>query len=201
MAQYQYSLVDVQYVKQNPEEFIIPDCLDACRILWEKGIDTTQCSNFEDKNCRWIEIDVACLSKENYNYLYNMINSKVEGFSLGGMTHYPRIYVNKTGMEANLRLCELANSLLLQDTKQFITVEEYLDSYKRRNGEYTTLPTGVVQRQYNPMLINATLADALEANNDWNLYIESEGRIYNNEDALNHHLDYLEKLQKIGKKM
>ena len=82
MAQYQYSLVDVQYVKQNPEEFIIPDCLDACKILWEKGIDTTQCSNFEDKNCRWIEIDVACLSKENYNYLYNMINSKVDFGSL-----------------------------------------------------------------------------------------------------------------------
>ena len=66
MPRYQYGLVNIEYVKEEPEEYIIPDCIDACRLLWDKGINTAQCSNLEDKNYRWIEIDARGLSDEKY---------------------------------------------------------------------------------------------------------------------------------------
>ena len=35
---YQYSYVDLPYVVNNPEEYIIAGCLDACSELWDKNI-------------------------------------------------------------------------------------------------------------------------------------------------------------------
>lgn len=193
MVKYEYSLVDLKYVKENPEEYIIPDCLEACKILWDKGIRTAQCSNLEDLDSRWIEIDTVGLSQENSTILYNNINAHVEGFYIGGMTHNPRISVNGTGEEASKRLCELANMLSLQDTCDFVSSDDYLDSYKRTDGEYIVLPTGVIQRDYNPLYSIATIADALNANDAWDLYVEEEGRVYDSAEALQAHIDYLNK--------
>lgn len=36
MTKYQYELVDVKYVKENLEEYIIPDCLDACKLSLDR---------------------------------------------------------------------------------------------------------------------------------------------------------------------
>lgn len=196
MPKYQYSLVDIKYVKENPEEYIIPDCIDACRILWSKNISTIQCSNLDDLNYRWIEIDSVGLSEENKKILYDKINSKEDGFSLGGLTHNPRIYVGDVGVEANRRLCSLAEMLLLQDTIDFSTVEEYLDDFKRTDGEHIILPTGEIIRNYNPQFEDATLKDALDANDAWILFIMEEGRVYYNRDALDTHINYLNQLNK-----
>ena len=40
---YQYSEVDMAYVYRNPEEFIIPENLAACKLLWNKNIFTKMC--------------------------------------------------------------------------------------------------------------------------------------------------------------
>ena len=192
-TRYQYGLTPTMLVKENPEEYIIPDCLEACRILWEKGIDTTQCSNYEDHNYRFIEIDIATLSKENSSFFYEHYNNGEAGFSIGGMTHNPRIHVDCEGEEAKTRLCELAQMFSLQDTNEYWTVEDYLDSYRRTNGKYIVLEDGNVQRDINPEYANATLADALDARDEWELYVEEEGRIYSSREALEKHHEYLER--------
>lgn len=196
MPKYQYGLVNVKFVKENPEEYIISDCIDACKILWNKGIDTVQCSNFEDINYRWIEIDTLSLSDENKKMIYDLINENVEGFAVGGMTHNPRLYVRSEGFEASETLCQLASMFVLQDTMKYSTIEEYLDDYKRKDGEYKILDTGILIRDYNPKLVSATLEDALTSNDEWNLYIEEEGRIYHDVDALESHLKYIEQMKK-----
>lgn len=201
MAQYQYFPTPVKFVRENPKEYIIPDCLAACKILWDKGIVTTQCSNYEDANCRWILIDSRCLSVENRKRLYDGINSRTYGFGIVEDNHNPVLRVECIGKQAQIDLCKLAESLSLQDIMEFKTVEEYLDLYKRTDGEWIVLPTGDIQPQYNSSLVNASLADALTANDDWKLYIERERRIYNNKDALNHHLDYLAKIERTSKKI
>lgn len=122
-------------------------------------------------NYRWIEIDTIGLSDENKKIIYDLINKNVDGFSIGGMSHNPRLFVHNTGLIASETLCNLTNVLQLQDTKQFSTTEEYLDNYKRKDGEYMILDTGVLNRDYNPDLISATLQDALTFYNDWDLYI------------------------------
>ena len=196
MPKYQYGLVNVEFVKENPEEYIIPDCIDACKILWDKGIDTVQCSNLEDINYRWIEIDTLGLSVENKTIIYDLINANKEGFAVGGMTHNPRLFVHCEGFEASEKLCQLASVFVLQDTIKYSNIEEYLDDYKRKDGEYKILDTGILIRDYNPKLVSATLEDALASNEDWDLYIEEEGRIYHSVAALESHLKYLEQTKK-----
>ena len=200
MPRYQYGLVNIEYVKEDPEEYIIPDCIDACRLLWDKGINTAQCSNLEDKNYRWIEIDTRGLSDENIKIIYDLINAKADGFSVGGMTHNPRLFVHCEGAEASKALCQLASVFVLQDTMDYSTIEEYLDNYKRSGGEYMILDTGVIIRDYNPRLVSATLADALTFNDEWKLYVEEEGRIYHSVAALEAHMNYVKQLNKANER-
>ena len=46
-AQYQYEYVELEEVIANPEEFIIPQCIPACKSVWEKNIETYMVSNNE----------------------------------------------------------------------------------------------------------------------------------------------------------
>lgn len=59
---YGYSEVDMQFVYRNPEEFIIPENLEACKLLWSKNIFTKMCNNY-DNEFSWITFN--CLSPEN----------------------------------------------------------------------------------------------------------------------------------------
>ena len=200
MPQYKYRPVDMKYVRENPEEYIIPECLDACKILWDKGIDTVQCSNYDDLDYRYIDLDQNHLSKENKRLLEELINSGTEGFSIGGLIGTPRLYVYALGDVARAELCGLANVLRLQDTFDFYTVDEYLSMYKSKGGKYTILPTGEALVEENPEHANATIEEALTELDDWDLYVESEQRVYKSKYALEHHMKYLKSLEK-GRKM
>lgn len=190
MPKYQASLTDVNIVMENPEIYIIPECLEACKILWNKGIDTTQCSNYEN-NTYWIEINPSCLSENNRKYCYERANNKNDQyFGISYMTHNPCIIVPKVANAKEI-LCELANSFELQDTVNYLNADEYLDGYKRTDGQYIVLPGGNVQRNYNPLYLNATIEEAIKTRGDEDLYIKEEGRIYKNQHALNVHRNYL----------
>ena len=70
-TRYQYKPTLIEYVMEHPEEYIIPECIDCCELLWSKGIDTFQCGNYDDpiENGFWIEIDTSSLSKDNKHIL------------------------------------------------------------------------------------------------------------------------------------
>lgn len=198
ISKYEYPPTNINFVKENPEEYIIPDCLEACKILWGKGIITNQCSNYDD-TFRYIEINSLTLSDENKKIIYDMVNSGELGFMIGNglihpQDHEPRIYTEKVGVEASEELCRMADILKLQDTKEFMTSDAYLDDFKRRGGEYTYDSYGNVYREYNPAYVNATLEDALTVNEDWDLFIAEEGKIYFTKEALEYHYEYLKKL-------
>lgn len=59
---YQYSAVDMKFVMENPEEYVIPEVLEACKLLWSKNIFTVMCNNYENDHS-WITINT--LSEEN----------------------------------------------------------------------------------------------------------------------------------------
>ncbi len=59
---YQYSQIDVAQVMKNPTEFIIPENLEACKLLWSKNIFTKMCNNYDNRNS-WITINT--FSPEN----------------------------------------------------------------------------------------------------------------------------------------
>ena len=75
MEKYEFPPVDIDYVLDNPELYIIPECLEICKIFWAKGIDTTQCSNYNkisEGKTYWVEIDMRTLSDENRKKVYDM---------------------------------------------------------------------------------------------------------------------------------
>ena len=49
-TRYQYPYVELEEVMANPTEYIIPQCLPACRSLWSKNIETFMVSNNDDND-------------------------------------------------------------------------------------------------------------------------------------------------------
>ena len=66
---YQYSAVDMKLVMSNPEEFIIRENLEACKLLWSKNIFTKMTNNYEN-DYSWITLNT--LSPENQEIFDSM---------------------------------------------------------------------------------------------------------------------------------
>lgn len=201
---YEYMPTPTEYVMETPEKFIIPECLDCCKLLWSKGIDTYQCGNYDDpvENGFWIDIDSNTLSHENWDILQSLaLNDKRVYFNEGLQgQHCFRIWVERKNIkEASNELCNLANNLVLQDTIHYITSDDLLDKYKREGGEYHICENGNIYCDINPERINATLDDALNSIN-MELYIKEENRLYLNKHALNVHLNYLKQQHEIKRR-
>ena len=108
MEKYIFSSVPMEYVLENPELYIIPELLGLCQILWNNGIDTVQCSNYEERETTyWIEIDERTLSDENRKYVYKMLDNKHPNFGEDIRFHHPVITVDRT-KEGLLLLEQLA---------------------------------------------------------------------------------------------
>ena len=45
---YEYTYVPTYMVAENMEEYIIPECQEACRSFWNKNIMTFMCSNYNE---------------------------------------------------------------------------------------------------------------------------------------------------------
>ena len=80
---YQYSAIDMQVVMNNPEEFIIPENLEACKLLWSKNIFTKMNNNY-DNDYSWITINT--FSPENQELFSSLAsNDKRFGLTYGGI--------------------------------------------------------------------------------------------------------------------
>ena len=75
---YQYSAVDMKTVMSNPEEFIIPENLEACKLLWSKNIFTKMNNNY-DNDYSWITI--SRFSPENQQ-LFDALSAYDNRFGL-----------------------------------------------------------------------------------------------------------------------
>ena len=114
---YQYKPTSTEYVMEYPEQFIIPECIECCKLLWSKGIDTYQCGNYEDpiENGFWIEIDTSSLSDENKQLLNEISIGDSRVFFNEGLQGQHN-YIIRVGRinnpNASKELCDIANNLL-----------------------------------------------------------------------------------------
>lgn len=193
---YNYQPTAVEFVMEKPEQYIIPECIDCCKLLWSKGIDTRQCGNYDDaiENGFWVEIEYDSLADKNKELLREMSNNDDRVSFCEGLqrTHNYVIRVKREdNPNASKELCDIANHLLLQDTIHYVTNENLLNHYKKIGGEWKLQKDGVAYCEINPERQNATLADALMTIEHPELYIPEEGRLYDNQHALNVHMNYL----------
>ena len=194
---YEYRATDVESVIQNAEEYIIPECLEACKTLWGKNIETVMCSNYNDNTDLYIDLlDGDGLSDENRDIF---INNEENGFTLGEEHDFPRISVPGQTPESALKLQELADKLHIQDVRncRYKSSKQFLEDYKYgdmpEEYEYEAGGQGyvIVNRQYDPERVNATLQDALERTGKSGLYVPSEDRVYESQMFLDWHNRYL----------
>ena len=197
MEKYEFQSCPIEDVIANPDLYIIPECLDICKIFWSKGIDTTQCSNYNkisEGNTYWVEIDMRTLSDENSKKVYNMFDTNYPNISEDMITHNPRFKASRDEKGIEL-LKEIADSFSIQDTKNYKKKKKILEEYKRHGGELYIDDYGYIHSDFNPERSNATLDDALKEL-DLTYYDEQEGRLYYSERDYNVHQNYMRELKK-----
>lgn len=189
VARYNYGLVDLEYVVEQPEEYIIPECLPACKDLWGKNIDTVQCSNYGDKK---LYIELGLLSDENKAILRELIEHNAVGYSFNGVNLVGGRNENRIEAKTPEELYELARAFVMQDVQEgegFASVEDFLKEF--RTSEELDKYGNVIELLDGQGYPNATLERALIALRKEHLYIPDEGRVYKNDFYLQKHNNYL----------
>ena len=193
MAKYQYSYVELPYVIENPEEYIIPECLEACKSLWNKNIETFMCSNDDDNN---LYILVMNLSDKNLETMKRLVEENKNYFYSSYRNCYGIKVEDKSRNQVE-KLNFLTEVFSMQDTKRYVSGEDFLSNYKTTGGEvYIDDEDYSIRYRENPKLKNATLEEAIKETGKENLYIASENRVYSNELFLKWHKRYIDSLIK-----
>lgn len=218
---YQYSVVDMKLVMSNPEEFIIPENLEACKLLWSKNIFTKMCNNY-DNEYSWITINE--FSPENQELFQSLcLGDKRFGLTWGGIGFKVPI-VPGPGNDAFSAFRELIELFPMQDVQKdgCMTTEEfmiyYTDCYRMEyTPEYKELtskmmsPDGDVLlynrefeqfmsyngirrrvRVFDPSKMVKTLEEYIQDSIFAGLYDPDNGMIYYNEMYYQAHLRYKE---------
>lgn len=188
-TQYNHEPDDTLKVLKNPEEYIIPEELPACKMLWDRGIETYMCGNYDDEEHqgRWIGIKWSDLTEENKRIFDDLIK-KDNRYSFG---HWYKITV-PFGKNAAKELCSLVDPLQYQDTKRYVSGADFLDSYKKQDGEFYFDDDGSLHHNYNPELANATLEEALINTGKKSLYDPILDRVYEDKVFMDWHNNYIE---------
>ena len=189
-GRYQYPYVELEDVMANPEEYIIPQCLPACRALWDKNIETFMVSNNDDED---LYVLLTHVSDENMA-IFNQMKQQDPRFVFDGYRNTIGIAVKGNNDSSMHELQGLTEVFRIQDTLRFQTAEDFLESYKHTGGEMTIADDGTIHRNINPALANITLQEALEKSGKSGLYIAEEGRVYESIMYLNWHKKYEQSL-------
>jgi len=190
-TKYNYSYVELEEVISNPEEYIIPQCLPTCKTLWDKNIETFMVSNNEDK---YLYVLLANVSEQNEAKMEQLLQNDKRFFFDDYRSAYG-IKVDGFDEDAMRALLSLTQVFEMQDTKRFMDIETYLNSFKRTGGELYFERDGTIHSKVNPKLADVSLLDALKLEGKESLYIEEEGRIYESPMYLSWHNRYKKYLE------
>lgn len=75
---FMYTAVPTHIVAENIDEYIIPECQEACRALWDKNLFTFMCSNRDEGDRKYILL--GQLSKENEEIFKQLMESDPEHY-------------------------------------------------------------------------------------------------------------------------
>lgn len=194
---YEYGYVDLPIVVKNPEEYIIPGCLGACRSLWDKNIETFMVSNLQDDHLYVLLME---LSENNLHRFQELMKVDSRYFYTPYRSAYG-IQVLGTDAQAQETLIELTNVFEMQDVMPFRyqTKDEFLKEYKTQGGEYDFDSNLHMVRLENPELANVTFEEALEKSGKQDLYVPEEGRVYVDALFLSWHQRYINSAKNVQK--
>ena len=100
-TRYNYQYVPWHIVEENPDEYSIPECQNACKALWNNNIGTFMCSNLNELDGTKY-VDINSLSKKNIELIEQLIKDGVPGYSYDSYRNAYRIYANGEGEEVRI---------------------------------------------------------------------------------------------------
>lgn len=222
---YQYSVVDMKLVMSNPEEFIIPENLEACKLLWSKNIFTKMTNNY-DNDYSWITIQE--FSPENHELFQSLCSvDKRFGLTWGGIGFkipivpgegndtfeafkelidlFPVQDVQKDGcMTAEDFLIYYAGCYRMDYTPEYLELTAKMMSpdgdvllYNREFEQYMSM-NGIRRRirVFDPSRMKKSLEEYIADSVFAGLYDPDNGMIYYNEMYYNAHMRYKEEQRK-----
>lgn len=199
------STADMEVVENDPEVFIIPECIDACKILWGKNIFTFMCSDYLNEDETWIEIIEDDLSDENKEIINQIDDVDIKKF------RYHKGCINigfpYHGEKARQKLIQMAGQLKMQDVPSRSTINTERALIESGYNKRVTNPNYDSERAMNdifydeypfiivfdPSKIDKPVEQILKENGY--IKIQSEGKIYRSEYHYKKHLRYLEYLK------
>ena len=187
---YQYTNVGMEYVVNDIEEYVIPECQQACRLLWSKNIETFMSSNHQDQD---LYVLLSKLSNENQK-IFDEMSKNDKRYFFDESTHYYGIRVNGAGEESVNDLNSLTETFSIQDVEErrYMTADDFLKDYKYQDGPMAGIDKyGNIHRGINPTLKDVSFLDALQATKSQGLYVEEEDRVYESQMYLEWHKRYL----------
>ncbi len=192
-TKYNYTDCDMEAVINNVDEYIIPECQSACYALWQKNIETFMVSNRDDTI---LYVLIRELSEKNKKIFDDMSKNDKRYFFDEGR-HYDGIGVNGVDNSSSEELCRLTDVFEIQDVQEtrYSTAEDFLEGYKRTDGEWIVLEDGSAGHEVNSALENATFEEALTATGKEGLYVPEEGKVYDSPMFLEWHKRYLQSIQ------
>jgi hypothetical protein len=180
----------MEYVVNDIEEYVIPECQEACKLLWSKNIETFMSSNYDDQD---LYILLSKLSNENQK-IFDEMSKNDKRYFFDEYRHYYGIGVNGTGEESVNDLNSLTEAFSIQDVEErrYKTADDFLKDFKYQGGPMAGIDKyGNIHRDINPTLKDVSFLDALQATKSQDLYVEEEDRVYESQIYLEWHKRYL----------
>lgn len=134
---FDYPGLSIDKIVANSDEYIVPECIEACKKFWEKNIFTESCSNRDetkdkDGNIRKY-IMVSNLSRENEEIFNNLVKSKPNNYQIlkiSDKKHYVIVILSKDNIQdrekESQKLLGLVSPFKMQDCLEgFISIKDY----------------------------------------------------------------------------
>ena len=202
---FNYAGFSIDKIINNPDEYIVPECQEACKKFWDMNIFTASCSNRretinEDGSIKKY-IMVSHLSDENKKIFENLIESNPNNYdkkTIVGEDYYA-IYIfskDEDRDQDSLKLLDLVTPFKMQDCLEgFISIKEYY--LKKILGDYYSNEDVSISIPESELI--ATVKKKLGASGNLDLLDLDRGIIYKNRFYRDAHLKYLKMQRKDSK--
>ena len=110
---FSYSYVDMETVANNIDEYIIPECQEACKNFWAKNIFTFMCSNRDEGELKYILLNK--LSPENEEIFKRMCEEDPHNYFFDTYRQTFGIRAYGEGEEVSEQLSKLTEKFKMQD--------------------------------------------------------------------------------------
>lgn len=202
---FNYAGFSIDRIINNPDEYIVPECQEACKKFWDMNIFTVACSNRretinKDGSIRKY-IMLGNLSDENKKIFEDLIKSNPDNYVMKRIAEkdYYAIYIFSKDDNRDLdsqKLLDLVTPFKMQDCLEgFVSLKDYY--LKKILGDYCS-------DENTPISISESdLIDSVKKNlgafGNLDLLDLDRGIIYKNRFYRDAHLKYLKMQQKDSK--